>query len=43
MAFIHNDDNCDVANTFLCPGPRVCGGAARAEEEAEDEDEPGAE
>jgi hypothetical protein len=34
MTFVHDDDNCDVANTHLCPGPAVCGGAERAEREA---------
>ena len=35
MKFVHDDDNCDVANTYLCPGPRFCGGVEREEREAE--------
>lgn len=34
----HTDDNCDAANTFLCPGPRVCAAAAAAEDEVEEEE-----
>lgn len=32
----HTDDNCDVANVYLCPGEAVCGAAARAERDDEE-------
>lgn len=35
MAYEHTDDNCDFGNTYTCPGERFCGGAARAEDEAD--------